>query len=488
MAQAAVSVENPYLATATQSSSKRARTENDISQKDDPALLAAWRRFLDYDRVSSEQKRSNQRIREWIILLGLVTSVAAVFSTLIQDVPVLRDVVRMILVILPIVSVGLMNYSSQFASSTAWIEYRVGAETIRQHIYLYRMRAGDYYGLSDRERQHKLLDVINAADERIDKAGATLPYMQPLDESNVPEEQKLKYRIKLKTDTPYDPSKPDQTADVDYDSGLSPLPIERYIDLRVRKQVDWYSGRIDRDYRELRKYRRNALIIAGLGSVLAALGQNLEALVAITTAVGVAYSMTAESRMYGATYALFHWTASKLRILINQWDILSEKERRNAEIGARFVGSLENVFMQEREIWRESAIESQMRNDNSIAGSLKSSGRAMLERLSKPIDMNEINASDDGKALERITTAEMQAIITGKPLPAESKPHASTPTNGFRQASSANLLDVLEESAPPPMNIPSEVIPLAELGDLSYPDVPQAAEPILADDDEPAKG
>lgn len=437
----------------------RLRQQYGLTPDDDPALIAAWRRFLDYDRVSSDQKRQSLRLRELIIYIQLATSVIAIVSTflVINGVPqVISDVIRLVLIALPVVSVGLMNYSAQFASSTAWIEYRVGAETIRQKVYQYRMGAGDFFGLEKRKAQEKLLDVINRADQRIDEVSATLPYMKPMDESDAKSpEDFIKYRIRLKTDTPFKPDKPDHP----FDDGLSRLDVPTYVDRRVRKQIDWYTSRIDRDYRDMRRYRLTALGIAGLGSVFAALGQSLEALVAITTAFGVAYNALADTRMYGATYGIFHWTASKLRIEMNKWDILTPEEKASPAVQSRFVGSMENIFRREQQMWRKSAIESQQLIDRSLSANIKSgSGQEMMQRLtlregseSETVDdagiINpDVRSINMNEQMHTLVTGETPAVVVSPMLEStlDTLPHAQI------------LEDTLADSHPTPAEATDE--------------------------------
>ncbi len=379
--------------------------------KDDNALIAAWRRFLDYDRVSTDQKKQSIRIREYIIAIQLITSVIAILSSILilNGAPqTISDGIRLALIILPVISVGLMNYSSQFASSTAWIEYRVGAETIRQKIYEYRIGAGEFFRLDQRKAQERLLDVINKADQRIDEANATLPYMKPIDESKAIDKNKIKYRIRTKTEAAFDPNNPLKP----FDDGLSALPVPDYIDNRVRSQIDWYSGRIERDYKDMRNYRLTALLIAGAGSVFAALGQNLESIVAITTALGVAYNARADTRMYGATYGIFHWTASKLRIELNKWDILSGEERKDHAVQARFVASMENIFRREQSLWRKSAIDSQQLIDRSLNSNLKSgAGKEMMAKLALKED--EVDEDDIDTPITT-TGEELTVLVTGE--------------------------------------------------------------------------
>src|SRR5690606_23933869 len=118
------------------------------------------------------------------------------------------------LIILPIISVALLNYANQFASSVSWIEYRVGAEMIRSQIYMYRLKAGAYKDKSLNDSQKHLLAIIHSADVRIEEKNATLPYQQTI------KEQELIDAIAKKTDATDD-------------RGIEPLTVEKYINYRL---------------------------------------------------------------------------------------------------------------------------------------------------------------------------------------------------------------------------------------------------------------
>ncbi|MDQ7027689.1 MAG: DUF4231 domain-containing protein [Anaerolineae bacterium] len=345
----------------------------------DAALLATWRRFLDYDHVSSEKKREYSRLREIVIALGLLTSAGAVFSIYLQSVAdvawlnfvrlddlieVLVEVLRVLLIIMPIATVALLTYGAQFVSSTSWIEYRVGAETLRSEIYLYRMRGGEYKDLDAAEARLRLLDVIDAANSRIDEQGATVPYMRNY--------EGIEQLIAQKTESPGE------------DDGFGTLEVENYIDWRVKKQLRWYIQKIRRDYSTSQREKRLALTVGAFGAVLSGLGRNLEAMVAVTTAMGIALTARSETRMYGATYGIFHWTAGKLQHELNKWEVLTEEDKQDTNKQLEFVEAIEKIFKQEREMWRAQAMQSQNNSDNSIN-----------QQLQQRIDRNNLEAHQE---------------------------------------------------------------------------------------------
>ena len=127
----------------------------------DPALIAAWRRLLDFDNKSTSEKMDYQRIRMWVLWLSFLSSALAVVSAFpVGD--LLHFLFRVALVMLPVASVALMNFAREYATSTDWIEYRVTAELIRTQIYLYRMEAGEYTQKDTQSQQKLLLGKISS--------------------------------------------------------------------------------------------------------------------------------------------------------------------------------------------------------------------------------------------------------------------------------------------------------------------------------------
>jgi len=88
--------------------------------KQDPALLTAWRRLEDYSYVSTDRKVAYTRLRSAVIWTGFATSALAVLSAYIPDwlasvglmgafSEVATFLIRAALVVLPILSVGLLS-------------------------------------------------------------------------------------------------------------------------------------------------------------------------------------------------------------------------------------------------------------------------------------------------------------------------------------------------------------------------------------------
>ncbi len=321
---------------------------------DDHALQAAWRRFIDYDKASDNQKQSATNIRRWIMVLGLAATCLAVAMTYKDSNPIigfLEEPLHWTLVIVPILMAGLMTYAMQFAPSISWLSYRIGAELIRREIYLYRMRAGDYQGKGDEDAQQTLLDKLLVANKEVNKMGVPAPYMQTVE--NIAE------IVQSKTNDPKD-------------NGFSPMSPDDYIAERVVPQRDWYVKRSRSDYQKLKQWRILMLAVAGAGTALAAF--RLEPFVAVSTAVGTTIATYMALKMYGQSYPIYHPTAETLQIEMDKWSILLPEQRSDPAQSAALVKRIEDVFQSERDQWAQRAIQTQTNIDQSLMKSIGDRG------------------------------------------------------------------------------------------------------------------
>lgn len=321
----------------------------------DPALQAAWRRFLNYSDVSTRQKKLYRRLRQAIIGIAFTASALAVLSAFqfLKDVEFLSDLIRVALIILPIAGVAVMTYATQFAAGTTWIEYRVSAERIRSNIYLFRLQAGNYHSKSIDEQRRLLLEAVEKADDRIE-TDKTVPYLKILDDD-------ISMNIDSETQHPND-------------DGVSQISIQEYLDYRVKPQFGWYVNRIRKDYTNMKQWRIASLIIAALGSVLAGIGGDLVSLVAVTTALGASVSLWMELRMHGYTYNIYHWAAISIQESLNEWNILSDSQKANGGIQSVLVDKIENIFWDESKRWRDQAIQAQTSSEEQLFANLSLEG------------------------------------------------------------------------------------------------------------------
>jgi hypothetical protein len=361
---------------------------NTIRTTADQALLAAWRRFLDYDAASANQKVHHTRIRTSIIILGFAASALAVAITYRASNPVIESIgeyLHAALIVLPIISAGLLTYASMFAPSLSWLAYRIGAELVRREVYLYRMQAGDYADKTPLEQQQMLLTQIELANKRVNKLGAPDPYLQTTI-ANIPKV------VAGKTDSKAD-------------DGFTPLSADEYISHRVVPQKDWYISKSRTDYERARRWRIYVLIIAGLSSLVAAF--RFEPFVAVTTALGAALVTFMDLRMVGRNFAIYHPTANSLEIELDRWNILNSQQQADPAQLAGLVKRVEDIFQSERDQWTQQAIQAQQAIEQSLAKSVGGTQQGQSQQQSTTTTNLVVSQPDAAT-----TVVEMQTQVT----------------------------------------------------------------------------
>ncbi|MEP7288127.1 MAG: DUF4231 domain-containing protein [Chloroflexota bacterium] len=318
----------------------------------DQALLAAWRRFLDYDSASVIQKLNHNSTRRTIIILGFAASTLAVISTFVRNpvdpsIVTVANILRVVLILIPAIMAGLMTYAVTFSPSLSWLAYRIGAELVRRDIYMYRMQAGEYATLSPVDQQTTLLQHLQDADKRVHRIGVPDPYIQ----ATIMDVPKI---ILGKTNDPND-------------DGFSSLSVDQYIAYRVYKQKDWYLVKSRDDYDKMRRWRIGVIVATGMSAVVAALGW--EVWVAVTTAFSVALATYMDLKMFGRNYPIYHPIANLLEIELDAWSILPPEDQANPAKSSMFVKRVEDLFQSERDQWTEQAIQTQQAIEQSLSKS-----------------------------------------------------------------------------------------------------------------------
>jgi hypothetical protein len=419
--------EGTFMSTLPNTSSSKFRST------DDPALLVAWRRFIDYDVASDIQKVEHTRTRLLIIRLTLLASILAVLIGYISNHPfspnnyidvffawimqrigivdpvnavtrfyeLLTDIVRILLFAVPIALTYILGFASTFAPSLAWVSYRIGAELIRRDIYLYRMGAGDYLGKTPEEQQRLLLENVGLADRRVQEIGAPDPYLEP-SKGNV---EIATYIDEKKTLA-------------EADNGFSAMSIDAYIEQHVQPQIEWYIKKSHNDYDKLRQWRKYVLLASATGAILTGADVAFGPLVAVTTAIGTAISMYTELRMYGHTYGLYHPTANKLQLKLAEWSVMTDDTRHDATIISNFVKETEDIFQNERDQWMQQAIQA----SNSFEQSLQRNVSQRTTQTSTPSDS---------------TPASSSSAQTGQSSQGQTSPNGSTTQNAANPSQSA---------------------------------------------------
>ena len=294
-------------------------------------------------------------IRYWLILVcvGIIVTAAITALNNYQADPAILWILRVGLIIIPIFSVGLLNYAAEYARSTAWIEYRVGAEKIRTQIYLYRTNSDGYTEAEckSKSKKDKLIDTVQETYKQISNSDF-VPFMRSRDPKTLKDEIAQHCNASPGTGNG--------------DNGLGELTVENYLKWRVKKQIQWYENRIERDYILKRRSTVGALVLAGTGSALVALSPAFAPIVALTTACGIAVTLWSNASTIGATYGIFQRAASDLDLRVNRWESLPPVEQQIPLKRSEIVTSMENIFEQERDDWETAVKQMQQSVDKAF--------------------------------------------------------------------------------------------------------------------------
>lgn len=278
----------------------------------DPALQAAWSRFSTADRRAVLAKQSYVRLRLLVLAVGFGVAVLAVIN-----------VHQIALVVLPLLSTGLIAYMVQFSSVSEWVSQRALAEQIRSQLYLYRLEAAPYAGLSVFDQQ-QLLAVRTMLD-------------QPVDDGPLP-----------------------VLPDADPFGALS---AARYASGRVAVQRDWYVQRAAVDVLRLQRWRLLLVLCSFLGSVALALGW--QPLVVFLTACAGLIGLYSGLRLIGESYLLYRLTAARLDRLLLDWQLAADGETA----GQVLAEAAEQVLAEERAAWQQTALRVGAHTEQRLNGS-----------------------------------------------------------------------------------------------------------------------
>src|SRR5262249_48534464 len=93
-----------------------------VIAEDDPALLAAWNCLLNYDRVSTQQKKTYLAIRRGAIILTVAATAAAALTGL-GKLEVRLSFTALMVILVPSLGFMLYNYDALFVNRRYRLQY-----------------------------------------------------------------------------------------------------------------------------------------------------------------------------------------------------------------------------------------------------------------------------------------------------------------------------------------------------------------------------
>ena len=231
---------------------------------------------------------------------------------------------------------------------------RGSAEAIKREIYRYRSRTGDYS--KDRLTTNSRDDVFHERLEPVSRRlmqtdvnhGALKPYNGELPPKMGGKRAGLLERMIALVGGAKRQNTPNEIAQKN-DDGVSFLTPERYIELRLEDQLNYYSNKTPKLETQVKQMQVAILIAGGAGTLLAALYAELW--VALTTALATALTTSLGYRQLDETLVRYNQSAADLANVRDWWTKLSPAAKRNPKNIDQLVEVTEKVLETELSGW-----------------------------------------------------------------------------------------------------------------------------------------
>jgi hypothetical protein len=321
-------------------------------------LRDAWHRFATYDANANRLQQAFRKIQFWFLVLGLIAVFLVVFQKqgqeLVKHQQMLDNALRWLrypIMVIPIVTAILLAYYNKFRPGNKWILLRGSAEAIKREIYRYRSRTGDYS--KDRLTTNSRDDVFNERLEPVSRRlmqteanhGALKPYKGQLPPAMEGAQKSSWYRFFIFRRPP----PPKKEVAQNNDDGFSFLMPDRYIELRLEDQLNYYSNKTPKLEKQIKRMQVAILVAGGAGTLLAAVGAQLW--VALTTALATALTASLASRQLDETLVRYNQSAADLANVRDWWTKLSPAAKRNPKNIDQLVEVTEKVLETETSGW-----------------------------------------------------------------------------------------------------------------------------------------
>ncbi len=270
----------------------------------DSVLRQAWRRFAAIDAAAVRQQTDFHRVQTWVLALGVVAVLLAVFQSLLTLPPPdlrllagwhlpesvrerLKDLLRAALIVVPIGTSVLIAASNRLKPGKRFVLLRSAAESIKREIYRYRLSAAGYAKASERDKN--LAEAVENITRRLARTEANTVAL-PAFTGTIP---------------------PKNTASPG-DDGLSLLTTDQYVRFRLDDQLQFYRRNTVKLEREFSRLQIAVLVAGAGGTLLAALGGEWVIWIALSSAIAGALMTQLSYRQVETTLTGYNQTATDL--------------------------------------------------------------------------------------------------------------------------------------------------------------------------------
>ncbi len=303
----------------------------------DNVLLQAWEHFADYDWNASLQQKRFDALQISIIAIGVLGTALALISQVygpprnsVVDYTTFWWWLHKLLIIVPILLTVLITAVNRFKQGNKWLLLRASAEAIKREIYRYRTRSTYYkeevgQPSPDQQLSKKVEDITRRAMRTEVNTSALVPY------------------DKAKGFPPY------MYAAAGGDDGFSLLTPDRYLEVRLTDQLNYYRKTAIKLERQLQRLQWLIFIIGGVGTFLAAVNQQVW--IALTTALVAACTTYLSYRQTESSLMKYNQARTDLDNVKAWWTALSAEEQARQENIDSLVDHTEQVLEAELGGW-----------------------------------------------------------------------------------------------------------------------------------------
>ena len=280
--------------------------ENETPERS-PILDIAWTRFAIFDAAAGRRTRAFYRIRKIILWMSVAATLFAILTTVYPtNWPAsVRLVLKFLFIATPIVASVIAAFSTRFYSNGSWLIMRAAAEEIKKEIFLYRT-------IRDKSNRDEILENKLAAIQRQMYQSLNGEFsFEPYDGTIPPY---------------YNPDEPDKVKRGD--AGFQDLSGEEYFQFRLENQLAWHNKKINGYQRARRMMVIYILVMGALGAIIAAWGEGISILVALTAAITTALIGWQELNNYDAIIGNYSKVVMELTILYDHWKNLQPEARQ----------------------------------------------------------------------------------------------------------------------------------------------------------------
>ncbi|MCP3964346.1 MAG: DUF4231 domain-containing protein [bacterium] len=299
-------------------------------------LENALRRYATFDDAANAVQRKFFGAKIWILTVGVAaTTLAIVYSTLwLEDArPPLTDghfYLWLAVVAMPIIGSVLAAGAAKLIRGLDWVSLRGAAESIKREVYRYRCQVGVYSPGSQvpGTRDEKLASMVEQITGRLLDTDVLATGLPPYSGDEVPG-----YGSRT-------------------DDGLSDLTPAQYLDWRLADQRDWFKGKSVTLESRNSLYQWAIAILGGVGTLLAAVGQ--EIWVPVSVALATALTSYLTQRNVEATLAGYTRAGLELDNVVTWWSGLSAEAKGTRASFAALVNRTETILGSENATWVQS--------------------------------------------------------------------------------------------------------------------------------------